>query len=76
MIWAGVEQAPVHAGRADRQSLFLAGVVWGANKRQCRPRRATTPLRKQQRQEHDGNPGEGLPNGAGRDKGFAIGEPL
>ena len=35
-----------------------------------------TPQRKQQRQEHDGNPGEGLPNSAGRDKGFAIGEPL
>jgi len=35
-----------------------------------------TPLRKQQRQEYDGNPGEGLPNGAGRDEGFAIGEPL
>ena len=35
-----------------------------------------TPLRKQQRQEHDGNPGEGLPDGAGRDEGFAIGEPL
>ena len=35
-----------------------------------------TPLRKQQRQEHDRNPGEGLPKGAGRDEGFAIGEPL
>ena len=35
-----------------------------------------TPLRKQQRQEHDGNPGEGLPNGANRNKGFSIGEPL
>ena len=35
-----------------------------------------TPLRKQQREKHDGNPGEGLPNGADRDKGFAIGEPL
>lgn len=33
-------------------------------------------MRDQQRQEHDGNPGEGLPNGAGRNEGFAIGEPL
>ena len=35
-----------------------------------------TPLRKQQRKEHDGNPSEGLPNGAGGDEGFAIGKPL
>ena len=35
-----------------------------------------TPLRNQQRQEHDRNPGNGLPNGAGRDEGFSIGEPL
>ena len=35
-----------------------------------------TPLRNQQRQEHDGNPGEGLPDGAGRDECFAIWEPL
>ena len=35
-----------------------------------------TPLRKQQRHEHDGNPGKGLPKGAGRDEGFTIREPL
>ena len=35
-----------------------------------------TPLRKQERQEHDGNPDECLPNGAGKNEGFAIGEPL
>ncbi len=34
------------------------------------------PLRKQQRQQHDGNPREGLPDSAGRDEGFAIGKPL
>ena len=35
-----------------------------------------TPLRKQERQKHDGNPDECLPNGAGKNEGFAIGEPL
>src|SRR5262245_15072514 len=35
-----------------------------------------TPLRKQQRQEHDGKPGNRLPDSSGRDEGFTIGKPL
>lgn len=35
-----------------------------------------TPLRKQQWQEHDGNPCEALSIGADSDEGFAIREPL
>jgi hypothetical protein len=35
-----------------------------------------TPLRKQEGQEHDRDPDECLPNGAGKNKGFAIGETL
>ena len=34
------------------------------------------PLRKQQRQQHDGNPRQGLPDSACRDEGFAVGTPL
>ena len=34
------------------------------------------PLWEQQRQQHDGNPRQSLPNSADRDKGFAVGTPL
>ena len=34
------------------------------------------PLWKHQRQQHDGNPRQSLPDSTGRDKGFAVGTPL
>ena len=54
----------------------------GSEMRTCEIRGCAThdepgaPLWKHQRQQHDGNPRQSLPDSTGRDKGFAVGTPL